>query len=73
MKYLNWRVPTEEPVIEPSFLKAGCTPLLAAILHLRGLTEDSAARSFLRGGAELLRDPLALTDMLPAVERLTRS
>lgn len=73
MKYLNWRVPTEKPVVLPSLLEAGCTPLLAAILHLRGLTEETSARSFLGGGAELLRDPLSLTDMLPAVERLTRA
>ena len=71
MKYANWKVPAESPVIPSALVSAGCTPLLAAILHLRGLSDAEEAREFLEGGAELLADPLALADMIPAVRRLT--
>lgn len=40
-------------------------------MHLRGLSDPEAARRFLSGGAELLTDPLALTDMVEAVRRLS--
>ena len=73
MKYANWKVPAESPVIPSALVSAGCTPLLSAILHLRGLSDAEAAREFLNGGAELLADPLALADMIPAVQRLTRA
>ena len=73
MKYANWKVPERGPVIPRPLRDAGCSPLLAAMLHLRGLDEADAARTFLRGGAELLSDPLELTDMIPAVQRLSRA
>ena len=73
MKYTNWKVPEKGPEIPRSLLSAGCTPLLAAILQLRGLGEARLAREFLHGGQEVLTDALLLTDMLPAVERLTRA
>ena len=73
MKYANWKVPAERPVIPSELVSAGCTPLLSAILHLRGLADADAAREVLGGGAELLADPLALADMIPAVQRLTRA
>ena len=73
MKYANWKVPGRGPVIPRSLLQAGCTPLLAAMLHLRGLDEADEARTFLRGGTELLSNPLDLSDMIPAVQRLTRA
>ena len=73
MKYANWNVPERGAEIPRALLAAGCTPLLAAILHLRGLSDPSAARSFLRGGAETLTNPLELTGMVDAVQRLTRA
>lgn len=71
MKYANWKVPAEGPVIPRSLLSAGCPPLLAAALQLRGLDRAEEARAFLNGGAELLSDPLALADMISAVQRLS--
>ena len=47
--------------------------MLAAILNLRGMTEPAAAREYLFGGNEVLSDPLALTDMISAVQRITRA
>ena len=73
MKYANWRVPETGPEISRSLADAGCPPLLAAILTLRGLGDAESARAFLRGGAEQLTDPLLLTDMLGAVQRLSRA
>ena len=73
MKYANWNVPDRGAEIPPALLAAGCTPLLAAILHLRGLSTPEAAREFLRGGAETLTNPLELTGMVEAVQRLSRA
>ena len=67
MKYANWNVPERGAETPRALLAAGCTPLLAAILHLRGLSDPAAARSFLRGGAETLTNPLELTGMVDAV------
>ena len=47
--------------------------MLAAVLHLRGLSDAAAARAFLYGGAEQLHDPMLLADMIPAVQRISRA
>ncbi len=73
MKYANWKVPTGTPEIPPALLSAGCTPLLAAILALRGMGDAASARAFLGSGVEQLEDPLSLVDMVNAVQRLTRA
>ena len=73
MKYANWKVPAGTPEIPPALLSAGCTPLLAAILALRGMRDADSARAFLGIGAEQLEDPLSLVDMVNAVQRLTRA
>ena len=73
MKYANWKVPERGPEVPHTLLEAGCTPLLAAVLQLRGISDPAAASAFLRGGAEQLTDPLSMTDMLPAVQRLARA
>lgn len=54
-------------------MAAGYTPLLAAVLHTRGLTDPGAARRFLTLDEALLEDPLMLADMPQAVMRLTRA
>ncbi len=73
MKYANWKVPARGPDISRALVASGCTPLLAAILQLRGLREPEQVRAFLYGGAEQLSDPLELADMIPAVQRLSRA
>ena len=73
MKYANWKTPSRGPVIAPGLRASGCPPLLAAILTLRGMESETEAKAFLGGGAELLEDPLALTDMVSAVQRLSRA
>ena len=73
MRYPNWKVPERGPVIPRSLEEAGCSPLLAAALHLRGLDDADAARAFLRGGTDLLTDPCGLIDMTFALQRLSRA
>ena len=73
MKYAKWKVPQAGPVIPRSLLDMGCTPLLAAILHLRGMGDPASAREYLFGGNEVLSDPLELTDMINAVQRISRA
>ena len=38
MKSKIWKIPYSRPVIPPELLAAGYTPLLAAVLDLRGIT-----------------------------------
>ena len=73
MKYAKWKVPQAGPEIPRSLTDMGCTPLLAAILNLRGMGDAESAREYLYGGNEVLSDPLALTDMISAVQRITRA
>ena len=73
MKYANWNVPQHGAEIPRALLSAGCTPLLAAILHLRNLAAPDEAAAFLRGGVETLTNPLELPDMTNAVQRLSRA
>ena len=68
MSETQWNIPAGGPVVPPELLEAGCSPLLAAVLHARGL--DAA---FLDVGSETLADPLLLPDMAAAVERLRRA
>ena len=73
MKYSNWKVPSGPPTIPKDLLRAGCTPLLAAILTLRGMGRLDEAETFLLGGSETLHDPLLLEDILPAIRRIARA
>lgn len=73
MKYRNWKIPYAPPEIPASLTQAGFSPLLAALLALRGMTSPEQARAFLRGGPELLLDPMLLQDMDRAIARLRRA
>ena len=73
MKYANWKVPAAGPHIPRPLTDAGCAPLLAAMLALRGFEDVESARAFIRGGPDQLSDPLQLTDMVNAVQRLSRA
>lgn len=73
MSAVLWNVPRGKTVIPEALLAAGFSPLLAAVLHTRGLSDPEAARRFLTLDASLLGDPLMLADMPQAVMRLTRA
>ena len=63
-----WNIP-DPPVIPEALLRAGYTPLLAAVLALRGITTPQAAEDFL-GDDRPMQDPLDLRDMDKAVSRV---
>ena len=70
MNYVRWDIPDKGPLIPAALVEAGCTPLLAALLALRGIGSPEDARRFLSGGAEELCDPMLLPDMPAAAGRL---
>ena len=59
----DFKIPFSRPDVPQALREAGYTPLLAALLGLRGITQPEDAERFLRGGTELLRDPLEMLDM----------
>ncbi len=69
MKEKIWNIPGPVPIPE-DLLRAGCTPLLAAVLAARGLTGADEARAFLSGGSGAPADPMRLADMPAAAARL---
>lgn len=73
MIYTNWLIPKGRTVVPEALTDAGFLPLLAAVLHVRGLDDPDAAREFLDSSPALLGDPLLLTDMPQAVGRLARA
>ena len=73
MKYSEWIVPQDAAEIPSQLTEAGYPPLLAAVLSARGAASPEAAASFLEPGPETLGDPLLLTDMDRAAERLRRA
>lgn len=70
MKYVRWDIPDKGPEIPPELLRAGCTPLLAALLAGRGMSAPGEAARFLNAGEEELCDPMLLPDMPQAAARL---
>ncbi len=72
MKQKVWNFPCAA-AIPDELTKAGYTPLLAAVLASRGITTAAAAAAFLDGGPQISDDPLLLTDIMPAIGRITRA
>lgn len=64
-----------EPAGAPAALAArlGVAPLVARVLHQRGLSEEASARAFLAPRLADLGSPLALPGMDRAAERLARA
>ncbi len=73
MSYSQWKIPYEGTVVPQALLKCGFTPLLAAVLNKRGLSDPGEAMRFVNCGSELLEDPLMMTDMPVAVRRLSKA
>ena len=51
----------------------GVSPVLARLLAIRGLTDVEAASRFMKPSLDHLLDPMGLTDMDRAVDRLTQA
>lgn len=73
MKSKIWKIPYSRPVIPPELLAAGYTPLLAAVLDLRGITTVDEAARLIRGSESCLHDPMLMKGMPAAVERVHRA
>lgn len=70
MNYSKWSTAEVCGGADAPLTAAGYTPLLAAMLKVRGITSAEAAENFLEGGAECLLDPMLFKDMAKAVERI---
>jgi single-stranded-DNA-specific exonuclease len=70
MKHTVWNIPPAVPIPE-ELMRAGYTPLLSAVLARRDITTAEAAAAFLDGGPCALEDPLRMTDMAAAVQRIS--
>ncbi|MBE6997666.1 MAG: single-stranded-DNA-specific exonuclease RecJ [Ruminococcaceae bacterium] len=73
MMYSRWKIAGQRAEAPEALLRAGYSPLLAAVLAVRGYATPEAARQFLDVDERLLGDPLMLADMPQAVMRLTRA
>lgn len=68
-----WRIRSPAPPeVRSSLAKAGCSPLLAQLLHHRGIFEPGQARAFL-SSEPVCHDPLLLPGMEGAVQRLVQA
>ena len=73
MSYTDWKIPYSPTLVPSALTEAGYSPLLAAVLNVRGLSDPTEAKTFLECGDALLGDPLMMTDMPQAVMRITRA
>ena len=73
MNSKEWKIPYERPVIPAELTGGGFTPLLAAVLALRGFSTREEANSLIYGGEEMLHDPMLLKGMGDAVARIRRA
>ncbi len=74
LREFRWRIAPEMPADSP-LQSAGDAvhPVLARILHNRGLAQPAQVQAFLSHHYLLSRDPYQLTDMDRAVDRLVRA
>ena len=73
MKYEKWTVAHPDPAALAALEEAGISPLLAAVLSARGVTDPEDARRLLSPQAEPLLDPMLMRDMDRAVARVRRA
>lgn len=69
MNRQKWEIPFSEPDISEELLSAGYNPLLASVLTLKNLRSVKDAENLL-GDKQELGDPLQMTDMIKARDRL---
>jgi len=71
LRMMNYDFTPRGPVDTAPF--SGCTPLLSALLRLRGITAEEEAARFLSPSLKDLHDPFLLPGMREAVELLERA
>ena len=73
MSYTDWKIPYSHTIVPPALTEAGYSPLIAAVLNVRGLGDPGVARDFLDCSDALMGDPLMMTDMPQAVMRIMKA
>ena len=73
MNSKDWRIPLKKPDIPKALTAAGYTPLLAAVLALRGITTAQEADALIRGGSECVYDPMLIMGMDAAAARVRQA
>ena len=73
MKSKEWKIEYQIPEIPGALLEAGFTPLLSAVLALRGIRTAEEARAFLSDDAEALFDPFLMEGMELAAARVKQA
>ena len=72
-KEKDWKIPFARPRIAPELEAAGFTPLLTRVLALRGVENAQQARRLIYGGADCVHDPMLMTGMAEARERILQA
>ena len=72
-KEKDWKIPFARPRITPALEAAGFTPLLTAVLALRGVEDGQQARQLIYGGEDCIHDPMLMTGMAEARERILQA
>jgi len=70
MKNKEWKIPLHKPEIPSELLSSGYTPLLSAIMCLRGITSAEEAERMVGGGNECVCDPMLIMGMDKARDRV---
>lgn len=73
MDFKDWKIPYYRPEVPAALTEAGYPPLLSAMLALRGIKTAEQARAMLDCGEEELFDPLLMTGMAQARDRVLRA
>lgn len=73
MKNKDWKIPLHRPEMPSALISAGYTPLLSAVMCLRGIKDSAAACEMLDGGSECLCDPMLIMGMDKARSRVLQA
>lgn len=73
MKYPNWRIGEASPAAVDALRREGIPALLSQILAARGFDTPAQATEFLDSVRAPLPDPLQMTDMIPARDRVKQA
>lgn len=69
----QWRIPFRKTEIPKALVDAGYTPLLSAVLALRGVKTPEEADRMINGGRESVYDPMLICDMDKAAARVRKA
>lgn len=70
MKCKDWKIPYSRPDVPAELLTAGYTPLLSAVLALRGVQTTADADRLIRGSLDCIHDPMLIKGMKEARQRV---